>query len=281
MGNTATSRVYLGQQLLERHLGWARARLNRMTQSGYQLPAQTALSFSIDVTSRAVPPMGLSLPSAPTWCALWLPRAFLRSSEPAPYGSPDYRSLHCSQRVAGASNTLLSESVTGISPVPAADRTWGHSGREGLRPTLAKPTLAKKKMTDFGQKKNDRLWPTLIDRLWPKIGVADFGPNRLRPILLFGWGPEGCRAEGWGPEGWGPEGWAPKGRAPKGRAPDPRKMGPRRVGPRRVGGPKFRVFFPSSRHHFALLVSLLVESWWCLKRRDAQMCAFGVLGLFV
>ena len=40
---------------------------------------------------------------------------------------------------------------------------------------------------------------------------------------------------------------------------------------RRVGGPKFRAF--------SLSGGLLVDFWWCLKRRRAQMCTFGVLWL--
>ena len=56
---------------------------------------------------------------------------------------------------------------------------------------------------------------------------------------------------------------------------------------RRVGGPKFRAcFFSSPVGIFALFLSLslslgclLVEFWWCLKRRGAQMCTFGVLWL--
>ena len=35
--------------------------------------------------------------------------------------------------------------------------------------------------------------------------------------------------------------------------------------------PKFRSFFLSG--------GLLVEFWWCLKRRDTHMCTFGPLGL--
>ena len=67
--------------------------------------------------------------------------------------------------------------------------------------------------------------------------------------------PEGCGHEGWGPEG-GPEGW---------------------------GGPKFRAYSSLSRPHvrsfLCLSGYLLVEFWWCLRRRSPQMCTFGVLGL--
>ena len=49
------------------------------------------------------------------------------------------------------------------------------------------------------------------------------------------------------------------------------------------GPPKFSLFFfslPPEISFFLLsLRGLLVEFWWCLKRRDAQMCAFGVLWL--
>ena len=65
---------------------------------------------------------------------------------------------------------------------------------------------------------------------------------------------------GWGPEGLGPEGWGPEG----------------------LEGPKFRAFFflpPQCFFFLSSLGCLLVEFWWCLKRRDPQMCPFGVLGL--
>ena len=80
----------------------------------------------------------------------------------------------------------------------------------------------------------------------------------------------------WAPKGGTPKGVAPKGVAPKGVAPkggpNLEKVGPRRVGARRVGGPKFRAFFPSPAT-ISLILSfsggLLVEFWWCLKRRSA------------
>ena len=93
------------------------------------------------------------------------------------------------------------------------------------------------------------------------------------PWTQIKWGPEGC-----GPEEWGPQ---------------PRKSGVRRVGAksgagrvgvRRVGSPKFRAFFPSpvqNSFFSSLSGGLLVEFRWCLKRRGAQMCTFGVLGLSV
>ena len=49
------------------------------------------------------------------------------------------------------------------------------------------------------------------------------------------------------------------------------------------GGPeRWGAFFSLSSHRFALLClsgCLIVEFWWCLKRRNPQMYTFGVLGL--
>ena len=95
----------------------------------------------------------------------------------------------------------------------------------------------------------------------------------------------GARRVG-GPERWGPD--QEKVRAPRVgvRRVGARRVGPRSVGARRVnapkaGGPKiWRFFFPLP-HPFSLFFSLsgglLVEIWWCLKRRDNEMCTFGVL----
>ena len=48
-------------------------------------------------------------------------------------------------------------------------------------------------------------------------------------------------------------------------------------------GPKISRFFfpvpPQNSFFSSLSGGLLVEFWWCLKRRCAQMCTFGVLGL--
>ena len=38
-------------------------------------------------------------------------------------------------------------------------------------------------------------------------------------------------------------------------------------------------FFPSPATKFVLFFGLLVEFWWCLKRRSPEMCTFGVLWL--
>ena len=65
------------------------------------------------------------------------------------------------------------------------------------------------------------------------------------------------------------------------------RMGARRVGAQMGGGPKggrpkISRFFPSLAPIFVLFLSfsggLLVEFWWCLKRRDPQMCTFGLSG---
>ena len=72
----------------------------------------------------------------------------------------------------------------------------------------------------------------------------------------------------------------------KGWGPNPEKIGPRRVGqegwgPEGWGAQNVVFFFPSPAAKFILFFSggLLVELWWCLKRRGAQMCTFGILGL--
>ena len=113
-------------------------------------------------------------------------------------------------------------------------------------------------------------------RIWPESGkatrVAKVGPNRFAKFghtafgqffFLVGWWAGrvlGAR-RGDGPKGWGPE--------------------PRKGGARRVGGPKFRAFFfsllPEISFFLLSLGGLLVEFWWCLKRRGAQMCALVVL----
>ena len=66
------------------------------------------------------------------------------------------------------------------------------------------------------------------------------------------------------------KGGAPKGGAPKGGGP-------------KGGGPKISRFFspvpPQNSFFSSLSGGLLVEFWWCLKHRGAQMCTFGVLGL--
>ena len=71
-------------------------------------------------------------------------------------------------------------------------------------------------------------------------------------------------------------------------------LGPKEWGPQRVGGqkprkngcnegwePKISRFFPSAATislFVCLSWCLLVEFWWCLKRRGPEMCTFGVLG---
>ena len=139
------------------------------------------------------------------------------------------------------------------------------------KPTLAKPTLANVKVL------------VVCKDFW-FFGVNCLGFLKLIVQVFFV-----CFELTWvGPRRVGP------------RRVGPRRMGPRRVGPRRVGsptqkkwepegwgpegweGPKFRAFFPvplQNSFFSSLSGGLLVEFWWRLKRRGAQMCTFGVLGL--
>ena len=69
---------------------------------------------------------------------------------------------------------------------------------------------------------------------------------------------------------------APKGRAPKGGTP--------KGGAPKGGAQNFALFFfsplpPPFSLFFSVSGCLLVEFWWCLKRRSPHMCAFGVLWL--
>ena len=108
-----------------------------------------------------------------------------------------------------------------------------------------------------------------------RVGARRVGARRVG-------GPKGGGPEGWGarrvggPKGGGPEGWGAR------RVGGPKGGGPEGWGARRVGGLKFRAFFPlppQNSFFSSLSGGLLVEFWWCLKRRGAQMCTFGVLWL--
>ena len=112
-----------------------------------------------------------------------------------------------------------------------------------------------------------------------QFGQFDFGQF----LDVEFWDDKGWSPEGWGPEGWGPKprksgapkGGAPKGGAPKGGAPKggALKGGAPKGGGPKGGGPKISRFFcslPPEISFFLLsLGGLLVEFWWCLKRRDA------------
>ena len=83
---------------------------------------------------------------------------------------------------------------------------------------------------------------------------------------------------GGGPTGGGPEGWV--GRTQK-------KWSPKDEAQREEGGAEgcgaqnFPLFFllpPPCSLFLSLSGGLLVEVWWCLKRRDPQMCTFGFSG---
>ena len=122
-------------------------------------------------------------------------------------------------------------------------------------------------------KGRDRLWPSRfghrdLTNFGQSIfghrgfGPANFGQSQFWPIqfwpIQFFWP---IFLVSW----WGPEG-----------------VGGRMVGARMVGAQNFALF-SLSRHSFSFfspsLLVFVVEFWWCLKRRDAQMCAFGVLWL--
>ena len=111
---------------------------------------------------------------------------------------------------------------------------------------------------DFGQ--TDFGHPYLTD-----FGQTDFGQNWCFSLLAYFFKNE--RTTRWKNKAWKnkhPKGAAPKGGAPKG------------------GGPKISRFFSLSATvslFLCLSGCLLVELWWCLKRRNPQMCTVGVLGL--
>ena len=108
-------------------------------------------------------------------------------------------------------------------------------------------------------------------------GARRVGPRRVGA-------PKGGGPEGWGPRRVGaPKGGGPEGWGPRRVGPNPEKVGAEGWGPEGGGAQNFALFFfplpPQNSFFSSLSGGLLVEFWWCLKRRDAQMCAFGVLGL--
>ena len=132
------------------------------------------------------------------------------------------------------------------------------------------PTLCAAE-TDFGQTDFGQFYCFSIFLFFKKKDRATKKHGRTSTLS------EGCRPKGGAPKG-GPEprkGGAPKGGAPKGRAP--------KGGAPKGGGPKISRFFfpfPATISLFLCLSGcLLVEFWWCLKRRSPSMCACGVLGL--
>ena len=182
-----------------------------------------------------------------------------------------------------------------------------------IRPTLAKPTLAKVKVLvvckDFG-------FGEFFVWVFLKLIVQVFLCVELSRVVCWVWA--WWWVKGWELQWCGPEGWCPKGdpkpkkweferwegskgggskggcskggcskgggskgggsKGPWGGGPNPEKMGSRRV-----GGPKFRAFFPLPPQNSFFSPSLvgLFVGFWCLKRRGAQMCTFGVLGVVV
>ena len=134
-------------------------------------------------------------------------------------------------------------------PIKACPKSGSAEGgrTRRKRPTLANPVLA------------IMIWPIwanpiLANPFWAILVLAraNFGQNQFWPIQFWIW----C-VSWWGPERWGPEGGGGR-------------------------GAKFRAFFPSPAAKFVIFSlsgCLLVEFWWCLKRRGGQMCTLGVLGL--
>ena len=103
--------------------------------------------------------------------------------------------------------------------------------------------------------------PDLAIRIWTYLAKPNFGQYHIWPFYFLE-EVVGCSS----PKGWGAQTW--------------KKCGPRRVRAPKGGGPKFRAFFslpPEISFYLLSLGGLLVEFWWCLKRRGAQMCTFGVL----
>ena len=133
---------------------------------------------------------------------------------------------------------------------------------------------------DFGQFLDVKFWD---DKVWalegwrgapkgggpkprksgaPKGGAQKGGAQKggARRVGPEGWGQKGGAPKGWSPEGWGPEGWGPEG----------------------WGAQNFALFlpFPATVSLFLYLSwGLFVEFCWCLKRRNPEICTFGVLGL--
>ena len=87
---------------------------------------------------------------------------------------------------------------------------------------------------------------------------TDFGQSIFGGGAPKGGGGGGQTQKKWGPEGWGPQRWGPQGLGPK------------------ISRFSLATVFRSS---LPSLLVFFVEFWWCLKRRCAQMCTFGVLGL--
>ena len=154
------------------------------------------------------------------------------------------------------------------------------------------PILAK---ANFGQ---SQFWPIQFwpIQFWPKpILVIQFWPIQFWPIQF---GPIHFFGQYFWCHGGGPEGWGPR-RVGSSKCGAPKLWGPEVVGPRSCEGPKLWgpegwgperwepkisrfFFFPLPPQFFVLFClsgCLLVEFWWCLKRRCAQMCTFGVLRL--
>ena len=154
------------------------------------------------------------------------------------------------------------------------------SGRDRIWPNLIWPSL-------FGRIWPNRIWPIphLAKVNWPHLAILIWPnlakPNLAKPHLnfVFGGGPDGCGPGGVGARRGGGKGWGPEGLGAR-RVGGPK--GGRRMGPEGWGAQNFALFFLSPAGNFflsSLCGGFLVEFLWCLKRRDAQMCAFGFLWL--
>ena len=109
---------------------------------------------------------------------------------------------------------------------------------------MANPTLAKRKI--------DRLWPILIDRLWPNRLLAQIGVPVCWALFF-------------------------KKKNEKKKTKNQEEQTP-------FGAPKggrdqnFALFSSPATISFFLCLSvcLLVECWWCLLRQGPRMCTFGL-----
>ena len=106
--------------------------------------------------------------------------------------------------------------------------------------------------TDFGETKINRLWPTLIDRLWPKFGWPTLAKPTLAKKLVF--------------QSFG----LPFQKKKKQNNKMKKKHGRTNTlrGPEGWGAQNFALFFPSPATislFLCLSGCLLVDFWWCLK----------------
>ena len=120
---------------------------------------------------------------------------------------------------------------------------------------------------------------------WPIFGgQTDWANGRLPPVRTAPWfGPPRGSDHPPGSGRTALRRTAPPPDRPPPDRPPPDRPPPDRPPPDRPPPKISLFFFPSPRRKIrSFLLSLggrLVEFWWCLKRRGAQMCTFGVLRL--